>query len=228
MPVDHFSNAGYNLSVAECVLVGRVATGDRSALERLYHTYYLKLAGFLWLSIGRSGSVEGIINETFMEVWTTARHHQDASLTVSTWIFSVAYRKALEYRLQPRSIETLPNAQDSVGHFSARMRDDEKAGALQRGLGTLSFEQRSTLALAYQAGCAPEEIAAITGVPVGSVEARMHSAHERLHRWSLRQSGHARGIRASGRSTAQISMSVCTEIGYARELCNHRSNPRSE
>ena len=71
---------------------------------------------------------------------------------------------------------------DFRGRFSDGMRDGEKAGVLQRALSTLSFEQRSTLTLAYQLGCAPEEIALITGVPVGSVEARMRCAHEKLHR----------------------------------------------
>jgi len=182
MAVDHFSNASSNLPVSERVLVGRIAAGDRSALERLYHTHYLKLAGFLWRCMGRTDDVEGIINETFMEVWRAARHFQDASLIVSTWLFSIAYRKALEYRPEPRSHWMLSDRQYSRGQFSAGMRDGEKAGVLQQALSTLSFEQRSTLALAYQVGCAPEEIAMITGVPVGSVEARMRCAHEKLHR----------------------------------------------
>jgi RNA polymerase sigma-70 factor (ECF subfamily) len=182
MPVDHFSNAGSNFPVNECVLVGRVAARDRSALECLYHAYYRKLAGFLWRSTGRTDCVEGIINETFMEVWTAPRHSRNTSPAVSTWLFSIAYRKALEYQLQPRSLEKFSDSQHLRGQFSAGVRDDENPDVLERWLSTLSFEQRSTLALAYQVGCAPEEIAAITGVPVGSVEARMHCAHERLRR----------------------------------------------
>ena len=85
MPIDHWSDAASNISVHESVLVGRVAVGDPSAFETLYHGYYHRLASFLWRAIGHRKSVEDIIYDTFTWVWISAGDFRDAEL-VSTWI----------------------------------------------------------------------------------------------------------------------------------------------
>ena len=180
MPVDQLADAVSDMSVDELALVGRVAAGDRSALECLYHSYYPRLASFLWRSIGRREGVEAIINDTFMEVWRGAYNHRGASLVVSTWMFGIAYRKALEYLCQQRSPAAWSNAPRAPEQLIDAVNDVEISGWLQQGLGTLAFEQRSTLILVYQMGCALEEIAAITSAPVGTVKARMHRAREKL------------------------------------------------
>jgi RNA polymerase sigma-70 factor, ECF subfamily len=168
------------MPVPESVLVDRVARGDRGALESLYHSYYGILAHFLWRSIGRTDGVEEIINDTFMEVWKSAQRFRPRSVTVSTWVFSIAYDKALENRRRPQSPAGRFNARHPPSRFIDSVSDAETDSDHRRALETLSFEQRTTLVLAYQVGCALEEIAAITGVPVGSVRARMLSAREKV------------------------------------------------
>jgi RNA polymerase sigma-70 factor (ECF subfamily) len=180
MSVDQLANAVSDTSVDECALVGRVAAGDRAALESLYRSYYPRLASFLWRSIGRREGVEAIINDTFIEVWKGAHNHRGASPVISTWIFGIAYRKALEYLCQQRSPAAWSNAPRSPGQLIDAVNDAESSGRFHQGLGTLAFEQRSTLILAYQMGCALEEIAAITSTPVGTVKARMLRAREKL------------------------------------------------
>jgi RNA polymerase sigma-70 factor, ECF subfamily len=164
MPVDKSPGPVFDMCVDTCALVGRVAAGDRSALESLYHFYYHTLASFLSRSIGSSESVEEIINDTFIEVWRGAKDSREASLVASTWMFGIAYRKALEYLCQQRSRAPSSNARRP----------------LEEGLGTMPFEQRSTLVLAYQMRCSLEQIAAITSVPIGTVKERMLSAREKL------------------------------------------------
>jgi RNA polymerase sigma-70 factor (ECF subfamily) len=166
--------------VPESVLVDRVAAGDRGALESLYHSYYGRLAHFLRRSIGRTDGVEEIINDTFMEVWNSAQRSRSGSITVSTWVFGIAYGKAVADRSRPQSPAVRFNARHSSSRFIDSVSDAETNGELRRALETLSFEERSTLVLAYQMGCALEEIAAITGVPIGSVRARLLDAREKV------------------------------------------------
>jgi RNA polymerase sigma-70 factor, ECF subfamily len=180
MAVEHLSNPDLDLPLDERLLLCRVAAGDRSALERLYYRYYHRLAGFLWRSIGRSDGVEEIVNDTFMEVWRDARHSRESSRIISTWVFGIAYRKALEYLEQRHNCAAGFDAQHSSRQFIGAVNDAEIGRGLWRRLKLLSFGERSTLILAYQVGCARQEIAAITSVPVGSVEARMLGAREKL------------------------------------------------
>jgi RNA polymerase sigma-70 factor (ECF subfamily) len=180
MPVDQLADAVSDVSVDERALVRRVATGDRSALESLYHRYYPRLASFLWRSIGRREGVEQLINDTFIEAWRGSCDCREGSLAVSTWIFGIAYRKALEHLCQQWSSAAWTNQRRSSEEFIDPVNDTEMSEWLRQGLGTMPFEQRSTLILAYQMGCAPEEIAAITSAPIGTIKARMLRARETL------------------------------------------------
>jgi RNA polymerase sigma-70 factor (ECF subfamily) len=98
MPMDQSADAASDMPVDDRVLLSRIALGDHGALERLYRRYYPRLASFLWLSVGHRGGVEGVINDTFIEVWRGSNLPRNASLMVSTWIFGISYRKALAGR----------------------------------------------------------------------------------------------------------------------------------
>jgi RNA polymerase sigma-70 factor, ECF subfamily len=167
------------MSVEESALVGRVAVGDRSALETLYHSYYVRLAGFLWRAIGQRKSVEEIIDDTFTWVWMSAGHFREAE-SVSTWIFRIAYRKALEYVSQPMSPTSWYNTRRPPKQFIAALNDRGFGDRLTQGLRGMPFEQRFTLLLTYQMGYSLEQIAAITGVPAEAVMAQMSRARETL------------------------------------------------
>jgi RNA polymerase sigma factor (sigma-70 family) len=179
MRMEHWSEAVPNIPVDESALVGRVAAGDRSAFEALYRSYFFRLTGFLWRATGHRKSVEEIIDNTFTWVWISAAHFREAEL-VSTWIFRIAYRKALEYVSQPMSYTAWYNKRRPPKQFIAALHDRGSADRLAQGLKVMPFEQRLTLLLTYQLGYSLDEIAAITGVPAEAVMARMFRARETL------------------------------------------------
>jgi RNA polymerase sigma-70 factor (ECF subfamily) len=179
MPTDHWPDALPDLSVAEPALVGRVAVGDRSALEILYHRYYFRLTGFLWRAIGHRESIEEIIDDTFTWVWISAGHFREAEV-VSTWVFRIAYRKALEYMSQQMSPTAWYGTRRPPKQFIATQNDRRFGDRLAQALKAMPYEQRLTLLLAYQVGFSVEQTAAITGVPAETVIARMLRARQML------------------------------------------------
>ena len=78
-------------------LIERVAARDLDAFEKLYRLYQPRLARFLINLVRRPQLVEEVLNDTMMVVWQTANRFRGASKP-STWIFSIAYRKALKAR----------------------------------------------------------------------------------------------------------------------------------
>jgi RNA polymerase sigma-70 factor (ECF subfamily) len=160
-------------------LLLRVAAGDRRALETLYLAYHRRLARFLSRFTRRYESVEEVINDTFLAVWQNAAEFRQAS-QVSTWIFGIAYRTALNSVRRQRhhwAAVTLDNRPEPSADPTqeAEMRD-WVAHALDR----LPLEQRMSLELAYHLGYSMEEIAATTGEPVGTIKARLFHAREKL------------------------------------------------
>lgn len=179
MPIDHRCDAVSDTSIDESALVGRVAVGDRSALETLYHSYYCRLTSLLWRAIGHEKSVEKIVHDTFTCVWISAANFREAEL-VSTWIFRIAYRKALEYVSQPMSLTAGYNKRRPPEQFIAALNDRGLSDRLTQRLRVMPFEQRLTLLLTYQMSYSLEQIAAITGVPAEAVMARMLRARGTL------------------------------------------------
>jgi RNA polymerase sigma-70 factor (ECF subfamily) len=175
--------SGQSAESHESALLRRIAQQDRRALEELYHSYHRRLTRFLLRLAPRYDFAEEIINDTFWVVWCKAEGFRGAS-RVSTWIMGIAYRRALRALRDERHQATFEHEQlhdDSCGSH-----DSGEAAATQdwiaTGLRELPDEQRLTLELAYFMGHSCEEIAVISGCPVGTVKARMFHAREKLRR----------------------------------------------
>jgi RNA polymerase sigma-70 factor (ECF subfamily) len=165
-------------SDADCVAA--IAAGDRRALEELYLAYHRRLVRFLARFMANFANVDEIINDTFMVVWSRAKDFRNAS-QVSTWIFGIAYRTALKaLRQQPPT--RAAHAEEPAEQGFDPTAETEQRDWLSRGLALLPAEQRLTMALVYHMGYSLEEIAEITGTPVGTVKARMFHAREKMRR----------------------------------------------
>src|SRR5438309_7789726 len=81
----------------ERVLLERIKAQDVNAFERLYRIYQPRLARFLVTLVQRPQLVEEVLDDTMMVVWNTAGSFRGTS-KLSTWIFAIAYRKALKAR----------------------------------------------------------------------------------------------------------------------------------
>ncbi|MDB6086725.1 MAG: polymerase subunit sigma-70 [Gammaproteobacteria bacterium] len=139
-----------------------IASGDRSALTKLYMSYYGCLAHFLSQFIGSNNRVGDVINDTFMTIWGRAREFPFES--VSVWIFRIAHRHA------SRFVQC---------HTPAASVHRPLLWTLQR----LPTEQRVVLTLCYRMGCSVREIALITDSQVETVESRLFQARRQLRRY---------------------------------------------
>ena len=79
----------------EAVLLARIAAGDREAFAALYRRYRRPLAAYLARVTGRLEEVDELVDDTLLVVWNRAASFAGRSRP-STWIFGIAYRKALK------------------------------------------------------------------------------------------------------------------------------------
>src|SRR5208282_4557304 len=79
----------------ELALLQRVAAGDRAAFESLYRCYFPRLTRFLGRVLQRPHTVEEVLNDAMLVVWRKAASFNGQS-RISTWIFAIAYRRALK------------------------------------------------------------------------------------------------------------------------------------
>jgi RNA polymerase sigma factor (sigma-70 family) len=175
----------------EHALLRRVAAEDRKAFEALYQTYYRRLFAYLLKVTRRAELVEELVNDVMFAVWTGAGRF-DGRSRVSTWIFGIAYHKALKALARNASPLTGPahQAPDEDGREPeiAAPGDEpeslitrrELASTLGKALGSLSPEQRAVVELTYYYELSYQEISEIVGCPVNTVKTRMFHARRRL------------------------------------------------
>lgn len=163
-------------------LLERVKAHDVHAFERLYRLYQPRLARFLVNLLRRPQLVEEVLNDTMMVVWQTAGSFRGTS-KLSTWVFAIAYRKALKARVRwPDPVEEderdLRASNDPPP--DAELERSRVHGALVGAMEQLSAEQRAVVDLTYFHELGYREIADILGCPVDTVKTRMFHARRRL------------------------------------------------
>ena len=173
-----------NGSEVEMALLARVVGGDREAFEELYRLYHPRLTRFLLNLIRRPTLVEEVLNDTMMVVWDRADSFNGAS-KLSTWIFAIAYRKAMKgLKRQDEAVED-KEAENRVSEAASP--EDESSrhrinALLMRAMDELSVAHRAVVDLTYFHELGYREIATILECPVDTVKTRMFHARRHLRR----------------------------------------------
>lgn len=166
-------------SDAEAALLARVAAREQAAFAELYALYRRRLARFLGRFLASPQTIDELINDVMFVVWQDAARFELRS-KVSTWIFGIAWNKALKaLERQKRDTSSLPLPTEMA-------RPDDGASALEvrewlaHALDRLSSNERLVVELTFFAGCSYQEIARIADCPVNTVKSRMFNARHHL------------------------------------------------
>ena len=159
---------------AESALLARVRRGDRGAFTALYRRYQPRLFAYLRRLLSDGQTVEEVLDDVMLVVWKDAsKFRGDAA--ISTWIFGIAYRKALSAirrHQAPIDRRADPDAESA--------REPAAEEWLSTALDKLSADHRQVVELTYCCGFSYHEIAEIAGCPVNTVKTRMFHARRRL------------------------------------------------
>ncbi|HSR01100.1 MAG TPA: sigma-70 family RNA polymerase sigma factor [Sphingomicrobium sp.] len=169
-------------ALGEMELFERVKAHDLGAFERLYRMYQPRLSRFLGNLLQRPQLVEEVLDDTMMVVWQSAGSFRGTS-KLSTWVFAIAYRKALKARSRwPDPVEDKEpdtRASNDAGP-DADLDRSRVRNALVKAMAELSAEQRAVVDLTYFHELGYREIAEILSCPVDTVKTRMFHARRRL------------------------------------------------
>jgi RNA polymerase sigma-70 factor (ECF subfamily) len=182
-------------STSDQVLIGRVANGDRLAMQVLYTRHHVRVFRFV-LRLARDESIaEDLISEVFLDVWRQASRFEGRS-AVSTWILAIARFKALS-ALRRRPTEQFEEdgaarIEDPSDSPATTLEKKDKSALIQKCLTSLSAQHREIIDLVYYHDKSVEEVAQIVGIPANTVKTRMFYARKRLAEL-LKASGIERG-----------------------------------
>ena len=162
--------------------------GERrpEALAELYDRFAPLLLPLARRILGSTAEAEELIQDTFLRVWNDPGRYDPARSSLSTWLILLTRSRAID-RLRTRKVvervheasqlerpeHASPEAAESVLSLERRVR-------VRRELDQLPAEQRQVLELAFFEGLSQTEIAARTGIPLGTVKTRTLLAMRKL------------------------------------------------
>src|ERR1700677_3734866 len=79
---------------ADEALIGRIARGDRLAMQVLFARHHVRVYRFVLRQLRDEMAAEDVISEVFLDVWRQAGRFEGRS-AVSTWLIAIARFKAL-------------------------------------------------------------------------------------------------------------------------------------
>ncbi|HCT78879.1 MAG TPA: hypothetical protein DGT23_20430 [Micromonosporaceae bacterium] len=166
---------------SDAALVIAAASADRAAFDQLYHRYRPGLISFVQRQVGDHHLAEDIVQETFLVAWRDLCKLRDPA-SVKTWLFSIAYRRAMTHARQPVLVPLLEAANladDTVGPESVAEQREAQELVWSAAHG-LEPRQRAVLELAVRWELSSKEIADVLGVGRAHAAVLVHRARSAL------------------------------------------------
>lgn len=183
-------------------LMQRVAAGDPAALEVLYRRYAGPVMGLAYKLLNDRASAEEVVQETFWRVWRKGHLFRKHRGKFSTWLFGITRNLCIDvWRRRQARPKTVPHQEDwpqqdvdvhSNGYHvdAAYDRGDPEEWAwtaiirqqLRVAVTRLPGGQRGVIEMAFFREMTHQQIADITGVPLGTVHTRARLGLQKLLR----------------------------------------------
>jgi RNA polymerase sigma-70 factor (ECF subfamily) len=164
-------------------LVALAARGESDALAELYDRYGRPAYGLALRVLRDSALAEDAVQEAFLAVWRSADRFVAERAKASTWIMTLAHRRAVdlvrrEDRRRAEPLEGAPVPSGDATDETAWLRLQRER--VQAALRALPDQQREAIELAYYGGFTQSELAERLGQPLGTIKSRMFAGLARL------------------------------------------------
>jgi len=156
---------------------------DPDLLDRLIEQYQHRLLRYVTYLTGNRELAEDLFQETWIRVLERG-HQYNGKNEFSTWLFAIARNLTIDQMRKKKHISLdaptgdeestpldPPDVRPSALDVVAQHEHAERIGA---ALVSIPTEYREAVVLRFQEGLALEEIATVTGAPLGTVKSRLY------------------------------------------------------
>jgi RNA polymerase sigma-70 factor (ECF subfamily) len=156
-------------------------------------------AEFVWLLLQRFGVREADLEDALQEVFIVVHqrlHTYDGASKITSWLYGIAQYVAIAWRRKAHvrrehAVEAVPEPAHTDAYTPEHAASDRQARArLESMLDELDPDKRAVFVMFEIDRMSCDEIAALVGVPVGTVYSRLHGARKAfeksLARWRAR------------------------------------------
>nr|WP_298915411.1 sigma-70 family RNA polymerase sigma factor [uncultured Roseobacter sp.] len=155
---------------------------DTQAFADLFDHFAPRVKGFLIKSGADASLAEECTQDVMATLWHKAHQFDASRASVATWIFTIARNRKIDLlrrqrRPEPEDLTWGPEEEPDQADILNLQQETELLGA---ALADLPSAQRELIEKAYFGDLTHSEIAAETGLPLGTIKSRIRLALERL------------------------------------------------
>jgi len=158
-------------------------------------------ADFVWRSLQRLGVRPADLDDVFQEVFIVVHkrlHTFDGSAAITTWLFGVCLKVAAAHRRRAWLRREVPTEDlaDTSEAPPGELPDEaiaarQSRATLRRVLDGMDLDKRAVLVMFEIDELSSDEIAAVLGVPVGTVWSRLNAARKQFQKIAARERARA-------------------------------------
>ncbi len=167
------------------VLLQRAGRGDQAAFAELYDALSPLVHGVVLKVVRDPAQSEEVTQEVFVELWRLAARFDESRGSVTSWVATVAHRRAIdrvrsEQSSRNRVAREVSNVVRDYDDVSEEVESRFERARVRRALERLTGVQREAVELAYFGGHTYREVAVLLHVAEGTVKTRIRDGMIRL------------------------------------------------
>ncbi len=169
----------------EILPVAQARAGGSAAWRALFQRYQLPLYAYVYELVRHEQTCLDLVQETFIR----AVRHVDSlrdDAKFGGWLFGIAHQQCIQHwrrhgREEPMGddLPDLPGEDDGPAQILIR---EERAAEVRALFARLPAPQRAVLVLHFLEDFPLDDIARVTGAPLGTVKSRLHHAKRALRK----------------------------------------------
>jgi RNA polymerase sigma-70 factor (ECF subfamily) len=161
------------------ILLMRCAASDAEAFRRLYQVSLPRLYNLAMRIVRHPQLASDAVHDAMLQVWHNAARYDPHRGNAEAWLNGLVRYRAIDniqrYWRETTGVDIIDSVDEEADALSSLVSADESL-ALQACLAEIAPERRNLVVLAFINGMTHAEIAAQTGLPLGTVKSSIRRA----------------------------------------------------
>jgi len=176
--------------LADSELVQSALAGGESGFEELVRRYQRPIAAYVYRMVGDYDSALDLTQEVFIKVYNSLSRYR-SEFKFSTWIYRIAHNAAIDHLRRYSAREQAISSNDSGDRSETviecrrltpeqESERNERCSEIETVVQLLPHAYRELIVLRHSHDLSYDEIADVTGLPLGTVKNRLFRAREAM------------------------------------------------
>jgi RNA polymerase sigma-70 factor (ECF subfamily) len=195
--MEHSATTTWAAITNDTDLVARAAAGEGICFDQLVERYHRQIANFVFRMVGNYETALDLTQEVFIKVYSSLGRY-NPEFKFSTWIYKIASNTAIDYlRKQSVTVSPLYMVSGDDEEFELpipakgpsperALERTERSAQIEEAISKLPPRYRELIVLRHVSEFSYDEIAEVTGLPLGTVKNRIFRAREAMRKHLIR------------------------------------------